>query len=80
MKAIKTWFKGILLSFVGGIVFFYSVVAPIELFIEMMKTTGKEFVGNFIYFCVLVLLSIFLPVIYFYISQDRAKEEESKEV
>ena len=80
MKAIKTWFKGILSSFVGGIVFFYSVVAPIELFIEMMKTTRKEFVGNFIYFCVLVLLAIFLPVIYFYISQDLTKEEESKEV
>ena len=80
MKAIKTWFKGILLSFVGGIVFFYSVVAPVELFIEMMKTTGKEFVVNFISFCILVILSIFLPVIYFYVSQDRTKEEESKEV
>lgn len=79
MKAIKTWFKGILLSFVGGIVFFYSVVAPILLFMEMMNTTGKEFVGNFIYFCVLILLSIFLPVIYFYISQDLIKEKESKE-
>ena len=80
MKIIKNWFKGILLSFLGVVIFCYSVVAPIELFIEMMNTTGKEFVVNFVYFCILLLLFIFLPIIYFSILQDQTKEKESKEV
>ena len=62
MKTVKNWFKGILLAFLGGIVFFYSIIAPVELFVEMMNTTGKDFVGYFIYFAVCLLFFIFAPI------------------
>ena len=76
MKTIKNWFKGIILAFLGGFVFFCSIVAPIELFIEMMNSTGKEFVSNFICFVVCILFFIFAPIIYFYVLQDKTKEKE----
>ena len=77
MKTVKNWFKGILLAFLGGIVFFYSVIAPVELFVKMMNTTGKDFVGYFIYFAVCLLFFIFVPIVYFYILQDKTKEKET---
>lgn len=77
MKTVKNWFKGILLAFLGGIVFFYSVIAPVELFVKMMNTTGKDFVGYFIYFAVYLLFFIFAPIIYFYTLQDKTKEKET---
>ena len=77
MKTVKNWFKGILLAFLGGIVFFYSVIAPVELFVKMMNTTGKDFVGYFIYFAVCLLFFIFAPIVYFYILQDKTKEKET---
>ena len=79
MKTVKNWFKGILLAFLGGIVFFYSVIAPVELFVKMMNTTGKDFVGYFIYFAVYLLFFIFAPIIYFYTLQDKTKENKDKE-
>ena len=77
MKTVKIWFIGILLAFLGGIVFFYSVIAPVELFVKMMNTTGKDFVGYFIYFAVCLLFFIFVPIVYFYILQDKTKEKET---
>ena len=77
MKTVKNWFKGILLAFLGGIVFFYSAIAPVELFVKMMNTTGKDFVGYFIYFAVCLLFFIFAPIVYFYILQDKTKEKET---
>ena len=34
MKTVKNWFKGILLAFLGGIIFFYSAIAPAELLLK----------------------------------------------
>ena len=44
-----------------------------------MNTTGKDFVGYFIYFAVCLLFFIFAPIVYFYILQDKPKEKKDKE-
>ena len=64
MKKIKQWFAGLLISIYGGMIC-YTGVGVVLNFISMAHSTGKEFVGYFIYFLFELSLFIVLPYICF---------------
>ena len=73
MKKIKQWFVGLLLAAYGGVICYLGVGAVFN-FISMMNTTGKEFVGYFLYFLFELCLFSILPYILFKQIEDGVKD------
>ena len=63
-KKIKQWFIGLLLVVHGGTICCLGV-GIVFTFINMMNTTGKEFIGNFLFFLFEVFGFLILPYVFF---------------
>ena len=74
MKRIKQWFIGLIFSLCGTSIILCFVGTVVN-FIGMMNSIGKEFVGHFISFVLFLIISIFMPYIYFKGIQDGVKEK-----
>lgn len=74
MKRIKQWFIGFIISLCGASIIL-CFVSTVVCFIYMMNSIGKEFVGCFISFVLSLILSIFMPYIFFKGMQDGVKEK-----
>ena len=64
MKKIKQWFVGLLTAIYGGMICYLGIGVVLN-FISMMNSTGKEFVGYFLYFLFELFLFLILPYIFF---------------
>lgn len=73
-KKITQWFSGLMLSACGGSIC-ASAYCVVKVFIDMMNSIGKEFVGNFILFIIVLLTFIFAPYILFHIVKDGVQDK-----
>lgn len=73
-KKIVQWFCGLMLSICGGCMC-ASIYGAGKAFIGMVNSTGKEFVGNFVLFIIMMLTSIFAPYIFLHITKDGVQDK-----
>lgn len=73
-KKIVQWFCGLMFSACGASIC-ASVFGIVKGFIGMMNNTGKEFIGYFILFIVMLLVFIFTPYILFHITKDGVRDK-----
>lgn len=74
MKKIKQWCIGFLIVISGGMVCCLGVGIVLN-FISMVNSTGKEFVGYFIYFFFQLVLFLIMPYIIFKGVEDGVNEK-----
>ena len=72
-KKIVQWFCGLMLSACGGSIC-AAVYGVFKEFVDMVNSTGKEFVGHFVVFVITLLASIFAPYILFHITKDGVQD------
>lgn len=73
-KKVVQWFCGLMLSACGGSIC-ASAYGVVKAFIGMMNGIGKEFVGNFILFMIMLFVFIFTPYILFHITKDGVQDK-----
>ena len=73
-KKIIQWLCGLLLTAYGGC-FCALIFGLVKAFIDMMNSTGVEFIGHFVVFIIALLASIFAPYILFHITKDGVQDK-----
>lgn len=73
-KKITQWFCGLMICIMGCCVGGAGVCA-VEGFIGMMNNTGKEFIGYFAEFIIMLLVFIFIPYVIFHIMKDGVRDK-----
>lgn len=72
-KKITQWFIGLAYSIMGAGSIFFMVILIIN-FMNMMETTGGEFIENFIFFVLYLIAFIFYPYMVFHEIRDGVQD------
>lgn len=72
-KKITQWFIGLVYSIMGAGSIFFMVILIIN-FMNMMETTGGEFIENFIFFVLHLIAFIFYPYMVFHEIRDGVQD------
>ena len=78
MKKIKQWFIGLAFAIYGAMICGLGV-GVVASFINMVNSTGKEFIGYFIWFVVGLALFLILPYVLFKQLEDSINIDNLKE-
>lgn len=73
MKKIKQWFFGFVMALYGTLIIL-CFVALVFNFINMMNTSGWEFIGYFCSFIFDIGLCMFMPYVLFWQIQDGVQD------